>query len=297
MARQLTFVRPASTIALLAAILLIGTLLSLPQADAATVRATKLAAVNKWRAKTLNEFNTKASSAWAAQRAAGTSTGADGLDWSNDGCSITGLAGLYIGSNWSDFFRKSCLRHDFGYRNLGKNLSKNLALRSTVAAKKSVDSQFLTDMKWQCKYEASRRPGSESDCTNKAGSIYTGINGTFGKANTAFFNKECTPGALCLYDDNGYEDRRITFSSAPKTDYPVDYTVSQYSNLDNVTGGFGDKTSAVYNRSSRAWKLYDDDGYKDRSLCVEAGAYASNLDDYNFGDKTSSIKQLSGASC
>ena len=62
---------------------------------------------------------------------------------------------------------------------------------------------------------------------------------------------------------------------------------------------FGDKASSVWNGSDNAWVLYDDAGYGDRRYCITAGGRISNLHDsrWNFGDKISSIKRLSGNSC
>lgn len=295
---RLALPRSSTTIAALAAILLLGTFLSLPKAEAAApTRAAKLSSVNKWMGVSLNAFIAKAGPAWNAQKAAGTSTGAEGLDWSNDGCSISGIASVAVSSAWSNYFAKACTRHDLGYRNLGKNLGKGLALKSIATAKTSVDAQLNKDMTWMCNNVSSGRPGGLYDCLDTASRIYIGVKGYFGKSSTSFFNGECTPGALCLFDDKDYKDRRITISSAPKAGYPVDITASSYSNLDKAPGGFGDKTSAIRNNTSKAWRLYDDKDYKDRWVCIAPGQFQANLDAADFGDKMSSLKQLSTTTC
>jgi len=60
---------------------------------------------------------------------------------------------------------------------------------------------------------------------------------------------------------------------------------------------FGDKTSSVKNRQSVSWVIYDDHDYTDRSVCIRPGVRVPQLPDYDFNDKTSSAKRLSGTSC
>lgn len=63
--------------------------------------------------------------------------------------------------------------------------------------------------------------------------------------------------------------------------------------------GFNDLTSSAYNLDSVAWVLYDDTNYGDRRYCIEPGQKIANLHAaaWNFGDKISSAKRLSTASC
>jgi hypothetical protein len=70
-------------------------------------------------------------------------------------------------------------------------------------------------------------------------------------------------------------------------------------NLSNTFCSFSDKASSVWNGSDNAWVLYDDAGYQDRRYCLVPGGRIANLHDsrWNFGDKISSIKRLSGTSC
>ncbi len=70
-------------------------------------------------------------------------------------------------------------------------------------------------------------------------------------------------------------------------------------NLNKAFCRFGDKASSVDNRSSSAWVLYDDSGYKDRRYCISPGQRINDLhaQAWKFGDKISAIKRLSGTSC
>ena len=196
-------------------------------------------------------------------------TGVDSvLEWSADGCSAP-----FFAAAWREFFRRSCNRHDFGYRNFGNGWSKGLALTSTDAKKYAVDQKFLSDMRGQC--------NGSSDCLTAAQAFYAGVRKS-GLAQTAFYKGECHPGKFCLFDDTGYEDRRIALTASEN-------------NMNDIN--FGDKTSSVKNRSSVAWILYDDHDYSDTKVCVKPGASISNLADRGFGDKTSSAKRLSRTTC
>jgi hypothetical protein len=82
------------------------------------------------------------------------------LNWTHDGCSVpvwqlalvspavAAAAAYYKGK-----FVDSCNRHDFGYRNFGKNTSGpgvHLKLQPTRTRKNQIDSQFQHNMKVQC---------------------------------------------------------------------------------------------------------------------------------------------------
>ena len=198
------------------------------------------------------------------------------FNWSDDGCSAPWWTGT---AYYSAVFNRACERHDFGYRNLGWGYytSKNLALSSTPGTKDAIDKVFLADMRALC---ANRGSGTAS-CLSVAQGFYGAVRKT-GKAHTSFYKSECQPGFLCLFDDKGYQDRRVRLSASEN-------------NMKDVS--FGDKTSSVKNTSGVAWRLYDDADYRDRSLCVPRNGYASNLNDYNFGDKTSSARRYSTAGC
>lgn len=238
----------------------------------------------------------------------GSSTSAEdtswlGLDWRNDGCSAPDWL---VGKPWNTYFKSPCVRHDFGYRNFGKGK----ALHSTNAKKLAVDDKFLADMKARCRdgskrpwvyySDGSRRRATLSQCDSKASTFYTGVRKSFA-GSTGITNPEnswharkCTAGALCLFDDTGYSDRRLTFGS--KAGYPTDSGATRVYDMNDIS--FGDKTSSVWNRSAYAWRLYDDHGYSDRSVCVVPGQKISSLGDHaGFSDKTSSIKRMAGSSC
>lgn len=99
--------------------------------------------------------------------------------------------------------------------------------------------------------------------------------------------KEATAGwyPLRLYEHTGYNGYEVALYES-------------YSEL-RWSKGFNDLTSSVYNQDSVAWVLYDDTGYQDRRYCIAPGQRISNLhnDAWKFGDKISSAKRLTTASC
>lgn len=192
------------------------------------------------------------------------------FNWGDDGCSAPAGGGGY-----NSVFLNACKRHDFGYRNLGWGYytSKNLALASTPGAKDAVDKIFLADMRARC--------GSSSQCLTAAAAYYAAIRKA-GAAQTAFYKGECQPGYLCLFDDAGYQDRRVRLTAS-------------VSNLNSVS--FGDKTSSVKNTSSVSWTLFDDDGYRDTAKCFSSGSSNSNVGGLGFNDKASAARRNSGSSC
>lgn len=256
------------------------TVLAIAAPAHAVTRSTLTERAKLYYGKSIKEFMTL-SKAHDGQGSGGKNedTQWKGLDWENDGCSAPSAV---VGAAWNTYFATPCIRHDFGYRNYGKGL----ALRSTNAQKKTIDDKFLADMKAHCR-AATTRPivrvteagqiirASLSQCDSKAGLFHTGVRKSitgstgWGNPETAFHAKGCTDGALCLFDDRDFADRRITFGN--KADHPADSTATAASNLKDGAYNFGDKTSSVWNRSPRAWRLYDDSGYSDRSVCVRPG--------------------------
>ncbi len=81
------------------------------------------------------------------------------LNWGNDGCSVPNYIYLAPGlaavlKAYGQVFEKSCDRHDFGYRNFGKNTKDTAGphpkFSPTRATKDKIDSRFHSNMKVQC---------------------------------------------------------------------------------------------------------------------------------------------------
>lgn len=197
------------------------------------------------------------------------------FDWGSNGCSVPGWT-LPITAYWSAFFSKACDRHDFGYRNYGHPTSMHAALGSDEDYKYRIDKRLLSDMQGRC-----TRYRPTSSCYSAAASFYGALRAS-GTSYTNFYKGYCPSGRFCLFDDSSYGDRRKALSSSED-------------DMNDI--GFGDKTSAVKNRTSVAWVIYDDHDYDDRRICLRAGAQVSRLSDYDFNDKTSSAKRLSSDSC
>lgn len=202
------------------------------------------------------------------------------FNWKNyDGCSVPGIPGMTSG--WNAYFKKSCLRHDFGYRNLGHGK----AYYPTPASKNAIDAQFKDDMETQC-----RSYSNFAKCWSVAQAYYNGLHRTFSdKSWTAFTGSSCPSASsgsgawFCLFDDHSYGDRRMVFKSVGEN------------NMNDID--FGDKTSSAINNTSVAWVLYDDHDYKDTKFCLKAGQRVRDFDAYGFGDKTSSLKRMSSNTC
>lgn len=81
------------------------------------------------------------------------------LNWTNDGCSVPAAMLSYRGlgavlRNYSNVFRHSCDRHDFGYRNYGSNTStpgRHPKFDPDRYRKDTIDKRFLTNMGIQCR--------------------------------------------------------------------------------------------------------------------------------------------------
>ena len=85
------------------------------------------------------------------------------LNWIKDGCSVPTKALVIAGLvspvtlaamlKYEHTFVHSCDRHDFGYRNYGKNTSTpgpHLKLNPTQARKNSIDAKFYSNMQLTC---------------------------------------------------------------------------------------------------------------------------------------------------
>ncbi|WP_179855071.1 peptidase inhibitor family I36 protein [Paractinoplanes atraurantiacus] len=95
---------------------------------------------------------------------------------------------------------------------------------------------------------------------------------------------EPEPAALYLYENrNGSGD--VFQATASVIDFRV--------------FGFNDKASRVWNKyDCRAWVLYDDNQFEDRHYCIRPNQTVDlHLEKWNFGDKISSVKKLTGKSC
>lgn len=103
------------------------------------------------------------------------------LNFTNDGCSVP----KEVANNpalkgdvkyWNAIFHASCVRHDFGYRNYGKNLSTpgvHPQFQPTDIRKGQIDDRFLLDMGQQCwdKVSIWKVPS----CLAVAGVYYTAV--------------------------------------------------------------------------------------------------------------------------
>ena len=90
-----------------------------------------------------------------------------------------------------------------------------------------------------------------------------------------------------LYDDDHFKDRSIVFDW-------VDRDKDDFENF-NKLDGFNDKTSSVRWSAPKGCEiiLYEHDSYDGDKLVLSGNGYTksySDLDDYEFGDKTSSVK-------
>lgn len=80
------------------------------------------------------------------------------LNWYNDGCSVPHKVLIAPGVGvalkvFGKVFEKSCDRHDFGYRNFGKNTDTDGThpkFSPTRATKDKIDSRFYSNMKVEC---------------------------------------------------------------------------------------------------------------------------------------------------
>lgn len=117
------------------------------------------------------------------------------LNWTNDGCSVPKKVELIaIGVSPATFalmklyehvFQHSCDRHDFGYRNYGKNTSTpgpHPKLNPTHARKNSIDSKFYSNMKVQCERKYGRFNPARYLCKGAAYGFYLAVHKKGGKA-------------------------------------------------------------------------------------------------------------------
>lgn len=121
------------------------------------------------------------------------------LNWTKDGCSIP-TAALVTAAilspatfaamvKYKGVFKSSCDRHDFGYRNYGKNTTTpgpHLKLNPTTARKNSIDAKFLSNMNIQCDRAYGFPYVSRTACKVAAKGFYVAVNKT-SQGHKAFF--------------------------------------------------------------------------------------------------------------
>ena len=292
-------------LAFVASVAVAASLLVWTPAEAANGRTQRLASADRFHGAGLTAFNSYATRARRGE------VPTHGLDWSHDGCTAPSSA---VAKVWRDFFRRGCVRHDFGYRNYGRgiNASPSRALASTNAQKKVVDRALLADLRWLCRHRKRpvvtdpasgiRKRATLRQCDTTARTMYLGVRRSFGgslaawyDSQTAWHGGECTPGALCLYVDRGYKDHRVTFGS--KSGHPADSRATSVASL--AAHRIDDRASAVWNRSPYAWRLYAGQDHTGRSVCVPAGAKVPQLKSapHRFNDRASSLKRLKSSRC
>lgn len=96
-----------------------------------------------------------------------------GLNWNKNGCSIpAGIAVISVATYatlkaWGSFFRNSCDRHDFGYRNK----------KVHGYSRGTIDKRLYDNMVYQCKKKDWPGPDAvaELPCLQAASVIYGGV--------------------------------------------------------------------------------------------------------------------------
>lgn len=116
------------------------------------------------------------------------------LNWTNDGCSVPNkvlvLGGLgAVLKVYGKVFEHSCDRHDFGYRNFGKNTTTpgvHPKFSPTRATKNKIDARFYSNMKIQCdqKFGGVVKAPLRAACKAAASTFYLAVSR---HADEAFF--------------------------------------------------------------------------------------------------------------
>jgi hypothetical protein len=121
------------------------------------------------------------------------------LNWGSDGCSIPAGALVVAGIispvtlaamvKYRAIFEQSCVRHDFGYRNYGRNTSTSgphLGLDPTHTRKNSIDARFKSNMNLQCDRAYGFPYVSRTACKLAAEGFYLAVDKT-PQGHRAFF--------------------------------------------------------------------------------------------------------------
>lgn len=182
----------------------------------------------------------------------GAKTGIDAyFNWKDDGCS--GPPNPY-----ADDFHDACLRHDFGFRNYGNGLH----LDPTEPARLRINNRLRTDTGNQCAAQ-----GGHASCSTAVGVYYHFVN-DLNNGSKAFYDDSCDTGHICLYDDDDRSGWRVQLAARTAT-----FT-------DFAGGDLNDNVKSVWNRTSSAWRVFENSGYSGTSTCVGAG----KVDDFGRFD-------------
>ncbi|GHH07477.1 peptidase inhibitor family I36 protein [Streptomyces lanatus] len=94
---------------------------------------------------------------------------------------------------------------------------------------------------------------------------------------------ECDTGRLCMFEDQDYTGDQYNWKPTG---------VNQKHQIDGWNGD--NEISSVINRTRYNIKLYDNDDYSGRSICLVPGKYINNLKNWwIFNDKAESAKTVS----
>lgn len=99
------------------------------------------------------------------------------LNWGHDGCSVPSSLRKYV-KKYSAIFVNSCNRHDFGYRNFGKNTSTpgvHPKFSPTQLTKAKIDARFLANMRVNCQRKYKFYNPERYACYNVAKLYYAGV--------------------------------------------------------------------------------------------------------------------------
>lgn len=107
------------------------------------------------------------------------------LNWTKDGCSVPKAVLAIRGVSavvkaYGKVFERSCDRHDFGYRNFGKNTKTpgvHPKFSPTQATKDKIDNRFRSNMKIQCaqRYDDIWDIPAREACKKAADVFYLGV--------------------------------------------------------------------------------------------------------------------------
>lgn len=183
------------------------------------------------------------------------------FNWSDDGCSGPP-------NPFSDNFNRSCLRHDFGFRNYGNGLQ----LKPSEEMRLRINNQFREDMNNQCANQ-----GNPTGCGTAVSTYYHFVNDLNNGA-AAFYDATCDVGYFCMYDDDNREGWRVQLAS-------------RSSDFHEFAGGdLNDNVKSVWNRESGAWRVYQNPGYGGNSSCISANEVEDFGSFDGLNDELSSAK-------